>query len=140
MRKFLLVLGVAGLVTACGRSNGNPEARQAAVQQIKKPAYCFFKDEEMKDWAVTRDKDGNVTIKGKAHVKDPRYKAVLGAPTITGTSAELSPSITQNDTGYGAPDDTWELTAALPNSAAISVVTVTCGGKTAARLQVPPKS
>lgn len=140
MRKFLLVLGVAGHLTACGRSNGNPEARQAAAQQQKKPAYCFFKDEEMKDWAATRDKDGNITIKGKAHVKDPRYKAVLGAPTITGTSAELSPSITQNDTGYGAPDDTWELTAALPNSAAITIVTVTCGGKTAARLQVPPKS
>jgi len=139
MRKFLLLLGVAGLVTACGRSNSSPGASQAAAQQKKKPTYCFFKDEEMKDWAATRDQDGNITIKGKAHVKDPRYKAVLGAPTISGASAELSPSISQNDTGFGAPDDTWELAALLPNSAAITIVTVTCGGKTAARLQVPPK-
>ena len=139
MRKFLLLPGLAGLAAACGQSNSSPEASQAAAQQKKKPAYCFFKDEEMKDWAATREKDGNITIKGKAHVKDPRYKAVLGTPTITGTSAELSPSISPNDTGYGAPDDTWQLTATLPNSAAITVVTLTCGGKTAARLEVPPE-
>lgn len=139
MRKFLAVLGVAGLVTACGRTNDNPAANQAAAQPKKKPTYCFFKDEEMKDWAATRDKDGNITVQGKAHVKDPRYKAVLGAPTINGTTAELSPSITQNDTGYGAQGDMWDLAAALPNSAAITVVTITCGEKTAARLEVPPK-
>ena len=139
MHKFLLLLGLAGLATACGRSNSSPEASQAAAQQEKKPAYCFFKDEEMKDWAATRGRDGNITIKGKAHVKDPRYKAVLGTPTIIGASAELSPSLSQNDTGYEAPDDTWQLTAALPNSAAITIVNVTCGGKTAARLEVPPK-
>jgi hypothetical protein len=139
MHKFLLLLGVAGLVTACGRSNNSPDSSQAAAQPEKKPTYCFFKDEEMKDWAAIRDKDGNITVKGKAHVKDPRYKAVLGAPVITGTSAELSPSIGQNDTGFGAPDDIWELSAALPNSAAVTIVTVTCGGKTAARLEVPPK-
>ena len=137
MRKYLLLLGIAGLVSACGRSNDN--ANQAAPQPKKKPTYCFFKDEEMTGWAASRDKDGNITVTGKAHVKDPRYKAVLGAPTITGTNAELSPSITQNDTGYGAPDDTWDLSAALPNSAAVTSVTITCGAKTAARLDVPPK-
>ena len=140
MRKSLVLLSVAGLVAGCGQSNNNAATNQAAAQPTKKPTYCFFKDEEMKDWAATRDKDGNLTIKGKAHVKDPRYKAVLGAPTVTGTTAELSPSITQNDTGYSAPDDTWDVTAAIPNSAAITTVTVTCGGKTAARLDVPPKA
>jgi len=139
MRKSLVLLSVAGLVAGCGQSNNNAATNEAAAQPKKKPTYCFFKDEEMKDWAATRDKDGNLTIKGKAHVKDPRYKAVLGAPTVTGTTAELSPSITQNDTGYGAPDDTWDVTAAIPNSAAITTVTITCGGKAAARLEVPPK-
>ena len=139
MHKFLLLLGVAGLVTACGRSNNSPEGSQAAAQPKKKPTYCFFKDEEMKDWTAIRGKDGTITVKGKAHVKDPRYKAVLGAPVITGTSAELSPTIGQNDTGFGAPDDIWALSAALPNSAAVTIVTVTCGGKTAARLEVPPQ-
>jgi len=139
MRKSLVLLSVAGLVAGCGQSNNNAATNEAAAQPKKKPTYCFFKDEEMKDWAATRDKDGNLTIKGKAHVKDPRYKAVLGAPTVTGTTAELSPSITQNDTGYGAPDDTWDVTAGIPNSAAITIVTITCGGKTAARLEVPPK-
>jgi hypothetical protein len=139
MRKSMLLLGIAGLATACGQPDNNPEANQADTQPKKKPAYCFFKDEEMKDWAATRDKDGNVAIKGKAHVKDPRYKAVLGAPTVTGATAELSPSITQNDTGYGAPEDTWDLTAAIPNSSAVTTVIVTCGEKTAARLEVAPK-
>ena len=44
------------------------------------------------------------------------------------------------DTGYGAPDDWWDLTALIPNSAAITSVTVTCGSTTAAQLQVPPNS
>jgi hypothetical protein len=139
MRKSLLLLGVAGLVTACGQSNDNPQANQAAAQPKKKPPYCFFKDEEMKDWAATRNKDGNITVKGKAHVKDPRYKAVLGAPSVSGTSAELSPGISQNDTGYGAPDDTWDVAATIQNSATITSILVTCGGKTAAKLEVPPK-
>lgn len=139
MRKSLLVLSIAGAVTACSRPNDNSAANEASAQPKKKPTYCFFKDEEMKGWTAARDKDGNVTVTGKAHVKDPRYKAVFGTPTVTGTSVELSPSIGQNDTGYGAPEDTWDLTAVIPNSAAITTVTVSCGAKTVAQLQVPPK-
>jgi hypothetical protein len=139
MQRFMMVLGTAALA-GCSQPGDNAAANHAAAQPKKKPAYCFFKDEETKDWAATRDKDGNIAVKGKAHVKDPRYKAVLGVPTITGNSAELAPSITQNDTGYGAPDDWWDLTAAIPNSAAIVSVKVTCGAKTLAEINVPPKA
>jgi hypothetical protein len=141
MRKSLLVLGIAGVLAACGQSNdANPAANNAAAQPKKKPAYCFFKEGELKDWTAKRGKDGNVTLKGKAHVSDPRYKAVLGAPDVNGTSATIAPTIGQNDTGYGTPADTWDVSAAIPNSAAITTVAVTCGDRTVAQLQVPPKS
>ncbi|MFL6725744.1 MAG: hypothetical protein ACJ8FS_04415 [Sphingomicrobium sp.] len=139
MRRSLLAMGVAGLVASCGQSSDNVPAKQAAAQPKKKPAYCFFKDEETKGWKASRDKQGNITVKGKAHVKDPRYKAVLGTPTISGTSAQIAPSISQNDTGYAALDDWWELNATIPDSAAITTVTVDCGAKTLAELKVPAK-
>jgi hypothetical protein len=139
MRKSAILLA-AGLLTACGQSNdNNAPANQAAAQPKKKPAYCFFKDEELKDWTAKRGEDGNITLKGKAHVSDPRYKAVLGAPAISGTTATIAPTIAQNDTGYSAPEDSWAVSATIPNSAAITSVTVTCGAKTFAQLQVPPK-
>lgn len=143
MPKSLLVLSAAGFVAACGQSNDaastNQAAAAAAAQPAKKPAYCFFKDEELKGWTAKRGKDGNITVKGKAHVKDPRYKAMLNPAIVTGTSAELTPTIGQNDTGYGAQDDTWDLSATIPNSAAVTTIKVTCGDKTAATLDVPPK-
>lgn len=139
MRTGIFVVGVAAALAACGQESDNPAAKRAAAQPKKKPAYCFFKDEETKGWAATRDKDGNITVKGKAHVKDPRYKAVLGTPTLTGASAELAPSISPNDTGYAAPEDWWDLTAAIPNSTSLETVTVRCGDKAVAQLKVPPK-
>jgi hypothetical protein len=135
------ILLAAGLLTACGQSNDNQVAanQAAAAAPKKKPAYCFFKDEELKGWTAKRGKDGNITLKGKAHVSDPRYKAVLSAPDVSGTTLTIAPTIVQNDTGYAAPADTWDVTAPIPNSAAITTVAVTCGTKTVAQLQVPPK-
>jgi len=45
-----------------------------------------------------------------------------------------------NDTGYGAPDNWWEVSATIPNSAALDTVDVRCGEKTIAVLKVAPKS
>lgn len=142
MHKSLIVLSVAGLLAGCGQSGGTGatnEAAAKAAQPKKKPAYCFFKDPETKAWAAKRGKDGNIAVTGKVFRSDPRYKAVLGAPVITGTIAEISPTITVNDTGYAAPENWWEVTATLPNSAAIDEVKVSCGAKTLADIKVAPK-
>jgi hypothetical protein len=138
MHKGIFLLGAAAMLASCGQPGGNTPSNQAAVQPKKKPAYCFFKDEETKGWTAKRGKDGNITLKGKAHVKDPRYKAILGAPTVVGANAEIAPSISQNDTGYGAAEDWWDVTAVIPNSAVIETVTVRCGEKAVAELKVPP--
>ena len=58
---------------------------------------------------------------------------------MTGTTAEIAPTIGLNDTGYGAPDNWWDVTATIPNSAAVDTVNVTCGPKTVAALKVAPK-
>jgi len=70
------------------KSNDSEAANQAAAnaaQPKKKAAYCFFKDSETKDWAASRGKDGNIVVKGKAFRSDPRYQALLGEPTVTGS-------------------------------------------------------
>ena len=139
MKRLVVIAGACTLFGACGESHDDSATKAAAnVVQPKKSSFCFFKDEEMKSWAASRDKDGNVTLKGKAHVKDSRYSAVLGPPTVSGSTAELSPTITQN-ASYAAPEDWWDLSTTIPNSAAITTVNVTCGSKTVAQLAVPPK-
>jgi hypothetical protein len=141
MKPALLVLaGACGVLAACGQSGGSANNQASAnVAEPKKPAYCFFKDDEMKGWAASRGKDGNITVKGKAHVKDPRYDAILGAPTIAGSTAQISPTIAPNG-GYEAPGDWWDVKAVIPSSATVTTVTVTCGAKTVAQLSVRVKS
>jgi hypothetical protein len=141
MQRLMIIAGAAALLGACGQSSDN--ANQAAAnppKPRKKVAYCFFKDPETKDWAASRSKDGNIVVKGKAYRSDSRYRAVLQNPTVTGTSAEIAPTIIQNDTAYGAPDNWWDVKATIPNSAAVETVTVRCGAKAFAELKVAPKS
>lgn len=127
------------LLAACGQSDGGADNQAAAAPpQKKQPAYCFFKPEEMKGWTAKRGKDGDITVKGKAHVKDPRYQAILRPAVVSGTSAEISPTIQQN-TGYAAPGDWWDVSISIPGSAAITAVKVTCGANTVADLTVAPK-
>ena len=141
MRRSLLLLGAGLIVGSCGQG-GEPPANQVAnaAAPKKKAAYCFFKEPDTKGWAASRGKDGNIVVKGKAYRQDPRYKAVLGSAAITGTSAEISPTITTNDTGFAAPDNWWEVTATIPNSSAVDRVTVSCGPRTLADLKIPTKS
>ena len=143
MRKTLYLLGAAAGLAACGQSSDNSAANNAtantAAVEKPKPAYCFFKDSETKGWAAKRGKDGNITVTGKVYREDSRYKAVLNPVTVTSTTAEIAPTITVNDTGYGAVDNWWDVKATIPNSAVIETVDVKCGAKTLAELKVPPK-
>ena len=140
MDRIVLMLGLAGLLTACGQSSdtaANQAAARTPAPQKKKSSYCFFKDPETKGWAASRGKDGDIVVKGKAYRSDPRYQAVLGTPTVTGNAAEVSPIIQQNATGYAAPENWWDLTATIPNSAAVTSVKVSCGSKTLAEFNLP---
>jgi hypothetical protein len=141
MRKYLSVVGVAAGLVGCGQTNDNSANEAAAnrAQPKKKPAYCFFKDSETKGWAASRGKDGNILVKGKAYREDPRYKALFGPPTVKGTAVEIAPTITDNDTGYAAVDNWWDVKATIPDSGAVTQVTVRCGEKTLAELKVPAK-
>lgn len=138
MRSSIIMLGATMMLAACGQSDrdaGKPAAKPMAK---KKAAYCFFKEPDTKSWAASRGKDGNVVVKGKAYRQGPRYKALLGPAVVTGASAELSPTITINDTGFAAVDNWWDVSATIPNSAAVNSVTVSCGARTLAKLEVPP--
>jgi hypothetical protein len=137
MRRLFLIAGTAALLAGCGQGDTSKPA--AAAPAKKKVGYCFFKDPETKGWVASRDKDGNIVVKGKAYRSDSRYKAVLNPATVTGTSAELTPTIVQNDTGFGAENDWWDVSATIPNSAVVESVKVTCGPKTFADLKVAPK-
>jgi hypothetical protein len=139
MRKFIMIMSAAAGLAACGQSSeqaaANKEAANAAASQKPKPAYCFFKDSETKDWKATLDKDGNVVVTGKAYREDPRYKAVLSPATVNGTTAQIAPTIAQNDTGYAAPDNWWSVSQTIPNSEGVDTVTVKCGDATLASIK-----
>jgi hypothetical protein len=142
LRKSIILLGAVAGLSACGSSSedaASNEGANAAMAAKPKTAYCFFKDPETKDWKAKLDKDGNVVVTGKALAEDARYKAVMAPATISGTSAEIAPTITTNDTGFAAPGNWWGLKQTIPNSQALTNVSVKCGDETLARLSVPRK-
>ena len=140
MRKSVILAGVAAGLLGCGqtadKATGNEAANGAAAEKPR-PAYCFFKPDEMKGWAAKVDKEGNVVVTGKAYRSDSRYKALLQPATIAGTTATVSPTITINDAAYGAPGDWWDVSETIPNSQVVATVNVTCGKNTVASLTVP---
>ena len=142
MRKSFIMLTVA-VLAGCGQSpdkSGVEKAPANETPKASKPAaYCFFKDQETKGWKASVDKDGNVTVSGKAYRQDSRYKALLSPATVSGSTAEIAPTITQNDSAYGAPDDWWDVTETIPDSKAVETVVVKCGTETIATLSVPRK-
>ncbi|MGE5562385.1 MAG: membrane lipoprotein lipid attachment site-containing protein [Bacillota bacterium] len=142
MRKSLILIGAAVVLAGCGRSGGNDAAANnaaanSAAAEKPKPAYCFFKDAETKGWKASVDKSGNVVVSGKAYRQDSRYKALLSPATVNGDTAVVAPTIGPNDTGYAAPGDWWDVSETIPNSSAVSTVTVKCGDETLATLTVP---
>lgn len=141
MRKIVIMFAAAGLA-ACGQSSDNAAANNAqgnaaASQPPKRAAYCFFKDSETKDWTAKADKDGNVVVSGKAYRQDSRYKALLSPATVSGSTAEIAPTIAPNDTGFAAPGDWWTMTQTIPSSQSVTTVTVKCGDDILATLSVP---
>ncbi|HWJ37548.1 MAG TPA: hypothetical protein VNR86_02140 [Sphingomicrobium sp.] len=143
MQKIWIVMGLAGVLGACGQARDNQASNQAsasaAAPKKERPAYCFFKDSETKEWAASRDKDGNVVIKGKAYREDSRYQAQIGKTDVSGSSATVWPTIAPNMTAYGAPNDWWDVKQTIPNSSNVTEVSVRCGEKTLAELKIPPK-
>lgn len=141
MHKSVILIGAVAALGACGQSSDNAAATNSATNtaaaEAAKPAYCFFKDKETKDWAAKAGADGNVVVTGTAYREDARYKAALGTATVSGTNAEIAPTITTNDTGFAAPGDWWTVNATIPNSQAVTTVTVKCGDKTLATLTIP---
>ena len=141
MRHSIVIVGAALALAACGQSAddsaANNAAANAAAAEKPKPGDCFFKDSETKGWQAKVDKDGNVVVSGKAFRSDPRYKASLLPATVSGTSAEIAPTITINDTGFAAPENWWDISETIPNSQAVTSVTVKCGADTLATLSVP---
>ena len=140
-RAMMAMLGAGFGLAGCNQPAEEPATNAAATQTAKpkRPSYCFFKDAETEKWSASRDASGNVVVKGRAFRSDPRYKAELGQPEVSGDAATISPTIVQN-TGYAAPDNWWDVTATIPNSAAVTKVTVACGKKTLGEFNLPPKA
>ena len=138
--KTIGVVAALAALAACGQPEGNQATtKTVAAAKPERPPYCFFKDSETKAWKAGTDKSGNVVVNGKAYRQDSRYKAILSPAKVAGASAEVRPTITGNDGVYGAPDDWWDVSLTIPNSAAVETVTVKCGDKTLAALAVRRK-
>jgi len=143
MRKSIFLLGAAAGLAACGQSANDSSSNattNTAAAENPRPAYCFFTDDHIKGWKVSTDKSGNVIVTGKGYADDTRYKAIFGPPTVTGSTAEIAPTLAQNDTGYASRDNWWEMKATIPGSGAVTSVSVKCGDQTRATLEVPRKA
>lgn len=139
MRKSILLLATALGLAGCNQAVENQSATanaNAASAKPKRAAYCFFRDEETKGWSVEAAANGDVTVKGRAHVKDPRYSAQLGEAEVMGTNARIAPTVGPNTTGFRSVDNWWDVSATIPNSARVESVTVECGKKVLAELKV----
>lgn len=141
LRASMLPAGCLAIV-GCQQASEGQSANQSAAAQPKheRAPYCFFKDDETRDWKASVDKQGNVVVKGEAYRQDSRYKAVLDKPKVEGTNAEVWPTVTTNESQYGAPEDWWPITFTISNSAAVRHVAIRCGAKTFASLDVPRKN
>ena len=149
MRKQIMPLCAALGLAACGSAGDNATeqapANQAMSENVtataatakpkKRPGYCFFKDSETAGWSASRDRQGNVVVKGRAFRSDPRYKAELGPADISGTLATISPTISQNS-GYASPGNGGDVAATIPDSRQVETVKVECGTKILAELGV----
>jgi hypothetical protein len=138
MRWILLAAG-ASVVAGCNQAAENQASAAAnaasnAALAKKHPTYCFFAEGTTKGWKASRDSKGNVVVKGSATLEDRRYKASLGDPEVAGTAASLWLTMPVNDTGMGARDNTWDVSATVPDSAAVESVKVMCGKKVLADL------
>jgi hypothetical protein len=143
MHKSMILLGAAAGLAACGQSADNsatgPAANAAAAPKAEKVPYCFFKDSETKDWKAKVGKGGEVVVTGKAYRSDSRYIAEIGKMEVSGTTATVRPTINPNNTGFGAPDDWWDIKQTVPGSVGVETVLVKCGAKMVATLAVPRK-
>jgi|SRR4249919_184494 len=140
-RRILVLAAVTGLA-ACGQSGGDTGSANVAANATtaaatpKRPSYCFFKDAATKGWAASTDASGNVAVKGKAKIDDRRYRGDLSQSEAVGSNATVWLTMAPNDTGFGALDDWWDVTVTVPNSTAVTSVTVLCGKKEVAKLAV----
>ena len=90
-----------------------------------------------KAWKASLDKNGNVVVSGKGLAEDRRYKTILSPATVTGTTAQIAPTLAPNDTGFSSPDNWWAMSQTITGSKAVTMVTVKCGDDTITTLSVP---
>jgi len=137
MKARVLVLAVAvAAIAGCDQTGDEQPAANAGAAAKPHPSYCFYTDADTKWWSVSRDKSGNVLVKGKAHLDDSRYRGELAQPEIAGPQATLSLTMAENRS-YASPDNWWDMSFTIPASASVESVAVMCGAKTVAALKLP---
>lgn len=142
MRGRVFGIAIAAGLAACGQSGSDNSASDTAANATAKaaaprrPTYCFFKDAATKGWTASTDAKGNVAVKGQARIDDRRYRGDLSQSEAVGGSAKVWLTMAPNDTGFGAPDNWWDVTITVPDSGAATGVTVLCGTKEVAKLKI----
>ena len=136
MRRSIILLCASAGLAACNQAprQAANNATANAAAPAKKAGFCFFKPEETKGWTASVDAKGNITVTGKAHVKDSRYVAQFNETEIEGSKAILPLTIAQNSGTYGAADDWWDVKASIPANPALQAVSIMCGPKSIAEL------
>jgi hypothetical protein len=142
MRRRIFVLAMAAGLAACGQSDGDNGAANTTAnaatkaESPKRPSYCFFKDAATRGWTASPDAKGNLAVKGQVKVDDRRYRGDLTQSEVSGDTASVWLTMAPNNTGFSDDDNWWDVATTVPDSGAVTSVTVLCGKKEVAKLKV----
>ena len=139
--RMLAMCGAAASLVACGQGDGEAKKLRPRSRPRRRSRATVLQGRRDQGLVGLAGQGWQYHREGQGLPLNSRYKAVLGDPKVSGSTAVVWPSISVNDTGFAAPsgDDWWDVSFAISGSAAVDTVDVKCGKKTFAELKVPPK-
>ncbi len=120
-QSIYILFGLPPCCSACGQSRRWRQPNQAAANRRSRRRSRPIASSRTARRRAGRRRAARTAIsssKARSYRSDSRYKAVLNPPVVTGTSAEIAPTITINDTGLRRARQLVGRTATIPNSAA----------------------
>lgn len=134
MRMMAFVLCATALcVSGCQRdtnaqsSEGSNRNADAVGKSGRGPEMlCLFEKSDTKDWHGKANQDQSVSVAGKVHVGDPKYRPMLFQPKARGSTAQLILTAAENSTGQAPADGWWDVSYTIPDNGSIQTVEIWC--------------
>jgi hypothetical protein len=104
-------------------TTNNAEENAAAGPQ---GLLCAFDRSDTKDWSGKANADQSVSVTGKVHVSNSKYRAALFNPQVQGSVARVYLTQAENHTGQSPADGWWDVPYTIADNGSIQTVEVWC--------------